>query len=107
VASASCDGLLAGSQCHVAIERRLNAVFQLRFAGRTRAMNAAEDLSVGFNAVPDNPAIAMRANRGECVDRALEAVERVVLAGDHNFKRLVIVVFANLAFSHTQIFRAP
>jgi hypothetical protein len=31
----------------------------------------------------------------------------VVLAGDHNFKRLVIVVFANLAFSHTQIFRAP
>jgi hypothetical protein len=37
------------------------------------------------------------------VNRALEAVERVVLPGDHNFKRLVIVVFANFAFSHTQI----
>ena len=69
-------------------------------------MNAAEDFSVGFNAVSHDPAIAMRANRGERVDRALEAVERVVLPGDHNFKRFVIFVFANFAFSRTQIFRA-
>jgi hypothetical protein len=78
----------------------------LRFAGRTRAMNAAEDLSVGFNTVPDNPAVTMRTNRSECVNRALEAVEGVVLPGDHNFKRLVIVVFANFAFSHTNLSRA-
>ena len=70
-------------------------------------MDATEDLFVRLDTVPDNPAVTVRANRGECVDRALEAVERVVLAGDHNFKRLVIVVFANFAFSHTQIFRAP
>ena len=70
-------------------------------------MDAAENLSVGFNAVSHDSAIAMRANRGERVDRALEAVESVVLPGDHNFKRLVIVVFANFAFSPTQIFRAP
>jgi hypothetical protein len=105
------DGILAaafakataamGSQCHIAIERRLNAVLQLRFAGRTRAMNAAEDLSVGLNAVPDNPAIAMRANRRQRVDSALKAVEGVMFSINHNFKRLVIFVFANFACTHT------
>jgi hypothetical protein len=70
-------------------------------------MNAAEDLFVRFNAVPNNPAVTMRTNRRQRVDCALKAVERVVLPGDHNFKRLVIFVFANFAFTHTQIFRAP
>ena len=70
-------------------------------------MDATEDLFVRLDTVPDNPAVTMRTNRSECVNRALEAVEGVVLPGDHNFKRLVIVVFANFAFSHTQIFRAP
>jgi hypothetical protein len=64
-------------------------------------MDAAEDFSLGFNAVPDNPAGTVRTNRGECVDRALEAVERVVLPANDNFKRLVIFVFANFACSHT------
>ena len=79
----------------------------MRFAGPTRAMNAAEDLSVGLNAVPDNSAVTMRTNRSECVDRALEAIESVVLPANDNFKRLVIFVFANFAFGHTSIFRAP
>ena len=79
----------------------------MRLPGSTRAMNAAEDLSVGFNAVSHDPAIAMRANRGERVDRALEAVERGVLPANHNSERLVIFVFANFAFSRTQAFRAP
>jgi hypothetical protein len=64
-------------------------------------MNAAEDLSLGFNAVPDNPAGTVRANRRQRVDRALEAVESVVLPANDNFKRLVIFVFANFAYSHT------
>ena len=66
-------------------------------------MNAAEDLSVGFNAVSHDSAVTVRTNRSKRVNRALEAIERVVLPGDDNFKRLVIVVFANFAFSHTQI----
>jgi hypothetical protein len=70
-------------------------------------MNAAEDLFVRFNAVPNNPAVTVRANRRQRVDRALEAVEGVVLTGNYNFKRLVIFVFANFAFSHTQTFRTP
>ncbi len=64
-------------------------------------MNAAEDLRVGFDTVSDNPAITMRANRRQCVDRAFEAVEGVVLAANDYFKRLVIFIFANFTCSHT------
>jgi hypothetical protein len=66
--------------------------------------DAAENLSVSFNAVPDNPAIAMRASRRQRVDGALETVEGVTLTGDDHFKRLVIFVVANLTCSHTQCF---
>jgi len=69
-------------------------------------VDAAENLSVSFNAVPDDPAVAMCANRRQRVDGALETVEGVVLPADDHFKRLVIFVFANLACSHTQMFRA-
>jgi hypothetical protein len=79
----------------------LDAVFQLRFAGSARAVDATENLSIRFNAVSDDPAIAMRANWRERVDRAFEAVEGVVLPANDDFKRLVIFIFANFAGSHT------
>ena len=79
----------------------LDAIFQFRFAGFSGAVDAAENLSVGFNTVSHNPAVALRANRRQRVDRALEAVERVVLPANDHFKRLVIFVFANFAYSHT------
>ncbi len=69
-------------------------------------MNAAIDLCVGFHAMPDDPAVAVRANRRQCVDRAFEAIECVMLSGYDHFKRLVIFIFANFACSHTQFFRA-
>ena len=69
-------------------------------------MNAAIDLSVGFHAVPDDPAVAVWADRRERVDRAFEAVEGVILSGYDPFKRLVIFILANFAFSHTHLFRA-
>ena len=45
-------------------------------------MDAAKDLSIGFYAMADDPAVAVGANRCERVDRALEAIERVPLPGD-------------------------
>jgi hypothetical protein len=78
-----------------------SAVFQLRFARRPRAMDATENLSVGFNAVSHDPALAMRANRRQRMDRALEAIEGVMLPANDYFKRLVIFIFANFACSHT------
>ena len=64
-------------------------------------MDAAEDLSIGFDAVADNPALAVRANRRERVDCALKAIEDVMLAGNDYLKRLVIFILANFACSHT------
>ena len=67
-------------------------------------MDAAEDFFVSFNAVPDDPAVAMRANRRQRVDGALKAIERMTLTGDDHFECLVIFVFANLTCCHTQSF---
>ena len=81
--------------------QRSSAIFQFRSAGFARAVDATEHLSIRFNAVSDDPAIAMRANRRQRVNRAFEAVERVVLPANDYFKRLVIFIFANFAGRHT------
>src|SRR5262249_45221205 len=52
-----------------------------------------------LHAVADDPAAAVVAARGEGVDRALEAVERVGGAVDH-LERLVVVVAADFAARH-------
>ena len=64
-------------------------------------MNATEDFSVGFHTVPNDSTIAMWADWCQRVDRALEAIEGVMLAGYDHFKRLVIFIFANFTCSHT------
>jgi hypothetical protein len=64
-------------------------------------MDAAKDLFIGFHAVADHPAVAVRANRRERVDCALKAIEDVMLASNNYLKRLVIFIFANFACSHT------
>jgi hypothetical protein len=69
-------------------------------------MDTTEDSSVGFDTVADDPAIAMRANRRERVDCALEAIEDVTLSAHDHLKRLVIIVLANFASRHTQFVRA-
>jgi hypothetical protein len=69
-------------------------------------MDTTEDFAIRFDAVANDTAIAVRANRRQRVDCALEAVEDVTLSGHDYFKRLVILVFANFAFRHTQFVRA-
>jgi len=69
-------------------------------------MNAAENFTAGFHTVPKDLTIAMRADWCQRVNRALEAIECVMLSGYDHFKRLVIFVFTNFACSHTQLFRA-
>jgi hypothetical protein len=69
-------------------------------------VDATEDLSVRFDTVTDDPAVAVRANRRQRVDCALEAIEGVTLSAHDDFKRLVIFVLANFACRHTQFVRA-
>ena len=65
-----------------------------------RAMSAAIHLSVGLDAVSDDPALAVRTPRREQVNRALETVEGMGLAAARDLKRLVIVVAADFAPGH-------
>jgi hypothetical protein len=60
-------------------------------------VDTTEDFPVRFDAAADEPAVAMRANRRQRVDGALEAIEGV---SQRPFKRLVIFVFANLTCSY-------
>ena len=82
-----------------------SAVLQLRCAGCACAVDTTEDLSVGFDAVAHDTAIAMRANRCERMDCALEAIKDVAVSLHDNLKRLVIIVLADFAFRHTQFVR--
>jgi hypothetical protein len=84
----------------------LDAIFQLRCAGRACTVNAAEDLFICFDTVADDAAIAMRANRRQRVDCAFEAIEGVTLSAHNDFKGLVVFVFADFAHRHTQLLRA-
>jgi hypothetical protein len=69
-------------------------------------MNAAEDLSVGFHTVPENPAIAVRTDRSQRMDRAFEAIKCVMLSVYNDLERLVVFIFTNFACTHTLYFRA-
>ena len=69
-------------------------------------MDTTEDLSVGFYAVVHDAATAVRADRRKRVDCALEAIKNMTLSAHDDFKRLVIIVLADFAFSHTQFVRA-
>src|SRR5438094_9396094 len=65
-------------------------------------MDAAEDFSSLLHAVTDDPALAMRTNRCQRVDRTLEASERMMLSGNNHLKGLVILIFTNFSCSHTK-----
>jgi hypothetical protein len=70
-------------------------------------VDATKYLSVGFDTVPDDSAVAVRADRRQRVNRALEAIKGVMLASYDHFERLVIFILTNFACSHTQFFRMP
>ena len=64
-------------------------------------MDTTENVSVRLDAVADDPAVAVRANRRQRMDRTFEAVESVTLSAHDDFKRLVTFVLANFACRHT------
>ena len=64
-------------------------------------MDTTKDFAVGFDAMADDTAVAVWANRRERVDGALETIEGVTLSADDHIKGLVIFVLANFACRHT------
>jgi hypothetical protein len=63
-------------------------------------MHAAKYSASLLRAMPDDAALAMWTSGRERVDRAFEAVEYVTFSAGDYLKRLVILIFANFAFSH-------
>jgi hypothetical protein len=55
-------------------------------------VDTTEDFSVRLDAVADDTAITVRANRRQRVDCALETIKGVTLSAHDDFKRLVIFV---------------
>ena len=70
------------------------------------AVGAAVKGLIRLDPVSDDLAAAVIADRGEFVDCTLETVKSVTFSAYDHFKRLVIIVPANFAFSHTQFVRA-
>jgi hypothetical protein len=80
-----------------------DVIFDALDARLPGAVGAAEKRFFGLDAVTDNLAAAVRADRREAVDRALETIENVPVAGRNHLKGQVIIVAADLASRHRPI----
>jgi hypothetical protein len=72
----------------------------LGYAPLAGAVDTAEEGALRFDAVADDPAPAVVADRRQLLDRALEAVEDVPRASRDHLERQVVVVPAHLALRH-------
>jgi hypothetical protein len=69
-------------------------------ARRLRAVRATEERPPGFDAVADDVAPAVIADRRELVDGTLKAVEHMSLTGRDYLEREMVVVSADFTLSH-------
>jgi hypothetical protein len=63
-------------------------------------MGTAEEVTVHFDAVANDPALAMLADRSHRLDRTFETVEDVTRAGGYNLEAFVVFIATNLASGH-------
>src|SRR6266511_595045 len=77
-----------------------DVVFRLSDSGLARAIGAAIERVLGLDAMPDDPAAALSADRGQLLDRAFEAVEDMLPARRDHLEGQIIIVAANFTLSH-------
>jgi hypothetical protein len=63
-------------------------------------MSTAEEPSTDFYAMADYSTLAMFANRGDRLNRALETIERVSCASGNQLEGLVVFIATDFAFCH-------
>ena len=80
--------------------RLRRSVSHIRLRRLPGAMRATEEAPSHFDPMPNHFAPAMFANRGHCLDRALEAIEHMTCPGSLHNESLVILVAANFARCH-------
>ena len=72
----------------------------------TSAVDATKELAVILDAVADDLAAAMTADRRECMNGAFEAIEGPAMPGGRRYgERLVVIVTANIAAGHGELLR--
>jgi hypothetical protein len=59
-------------------------------------------LAIGFDAVADHSAAAMRASRGQRVNGAFETVEEMPLALHRDFEAFIVIVSADFTLRHAE-----
>jgi len=75
-------------------------VLCLSDSGFARAVGAAIESVLGLDPVPDDPAPALSADRGQLLDRAFEAVEDMLPARRDHLEGQIIIVAANFTLGH-------
>ena len=88
---------------HAERESGLRAIADARHAARLGTVRTAVERATRFDSVPDDLAMTMRARGCECMDGALEAVERARPFGSDHLERLVVLVSADVALRHQAV----
>jgi len=70
-------------------------------------MRTAEEAAAHFDAMANDPASAVLANRGNGLNGALETVECVARAGRNQVKTLVVVISTNFTNWHSASLECP
>lgn len=68
-------------------------------------MGTAEDLPIGLQTMPNDPAAAMLAARRKRMNGALETVKRVPPAGHDHVKALVIFIATHFTLCHMKLLK--
>jgi hypothetical protein len=78
----------------------LDVIHRARHPRLPRTACTAKVIVIRLDAMTNDFASAIRADRREFVYRAFETIERVPVAGRYNFKRQIIIVTAYFAARH-------
>jgi hypothetical protein len=63
-------------------------------------MGAAEEVTVDLDAVANDPALAVFADRSHRLNRTFETVENVTRAGGYDLEAFVVFIATNFASGH-------
>jgi hypothetical protein len=85
----------------------LRAIRNSADTGFHRAMRAAEDFAVAFDAMSDDPAAAVVALGRQGVNRTFEAVKRMRFTRHHHFEAFVVVISTNFTLCHDLLLSVP
>ena len=92
-------------EAHCPAARELFAVFKVGASVAASAMGAAENSSILFDPMSDDPASALGTLRSERLDSTLEAIKNMSFSTDNDLESFVVSIPAEFACWHWFSFR--